>query len=381
MARCKQCGRNDIPDGAGWCCWCGTKLIKTRAKKKEASIPQAVQLNSGTWRIQLTVNGKRHSITAPTERECIEKARAIKAGLIEVNKSKSITLTKAIDNYIESKSNILSPSTIRGYREIQRNRFKSYMDSDITKMTDHRWQTAVNDEARIAAPKTVKNAWMFLSSVIAYAGLPKPKVTLPQQVAHNTPFLSPNEIDKFVAAVHSSDIEVVCLLGLSSLRASEAHALRWEDVDLTNRTIHVRRSVVKDESGKYVEKTATKNLSSNRIVPIMMDSLYEALNATENKEGLVVKMSMPRVRKQLVKACQAAGVTTVSFHGLRHSFASLAAHIGMPEAIAMQIGGWANDKIMKRIYTHVLETDVQRYQNEMSGFYNSKLHTKLHTES
>ena len=61
----------------------------------------------------------------------------------------------------------------------------------------------------------------------------------------------------------------------------------------------------------------------------------------------------------------------MGIHGLRHSFASLAAHLGIPENVAMRIGGWANDATMKRIYVHVLESDRERYGGEMAAFYNN----------
>ncbi len=244
------------------------------------------------------------------------------------------------------------------------------MSKDIYKMTPAQWQGMVNEEAQYVSSKTVKNAWLFVSSVLVFAGLPRISLSLPQLVAHETPFLPPDEIIRFVNYIKGSDIEIVCLLGLSSLRASEAHALHWEDIDLDNRVIHVHRSIVRDEHNFWIEKETNKNTSSTRIVPIMMDNLYEALITSYKDSGHVVSLSMPQVKKRLDKACIGAEVTPVTFHGLRHSFASLAAHLGMPEAIAMQIGGWSNDKIMKRIYTHVLETDVNRYQNEMSQYYN-----------
>ncbi len=215
--------------------------------------------------------------------------------------------------------------------------------------------------------------------MLKFAGLDSVNVSLPQPIPHDTPFLTPEEITRFVDAIKGTDIEIVCLLGLSSMRASEAHALHWEDVDMDKRLLYVRRSVVRSPDGVWIEKETNKNVTSNRVVPIMMDNLYDALKAAQQKDGHVVTITRSMVNRRLAKACAAAGVTDISFHGLRHSFASLAAHIGMPEAVAMQIGGWADDKIMKRIYTHVLETDVNRYQNEMSEYYN--LHTNLRTES
>lgn len=379
--KCNSCGRNDIPDGAGWCCWCGTKLIKTRKKSAELKVPTPKQVSSGKWFIRLRIDGRNTNITADTERECIEKARAVKAGLIKEEKQTSITLKTAINDYIAAKCNILSPSTIRGYKIIQKTRFQDYMDRDITKMTAKQWQTAVNNEAIGISPKTLKNSWMFINTVLDFSGVGKVKVSLPQVVPHNTPFLSPDEIKKLTSYIKGSEIEIPILLGLSSLRRSEAHALQWEDIDLKNRVIHVHRSMVQNENKEWITKETNKNSSSNRIVPIMMNNLYDALKREQKISGKVVEIPANTVRNRLKAACLDSGVTVVSYHGLRHSFASLAAHLGMQESVAMQIGGWANDKIMKRIYTHVLETDVDRYKNDMASFYNKKQTCKTATKT
>jgi integrase len=69
------------------------------------------------------------------------------------------------------------------------------------------------------------------------------------------------------------------------------------------------------------------------------------------------------------RVCRSAGLPEVGIHGLRHSFASLAYHLNMPEKIAMQIGGWENDATMKKIYTHVAKSDISKYQSIMQTYY------------
>ncbi|MDR1589760.1 MAG: hypothetical protein LBS51_06160, partial [Oscillospiraceae bacterium] len=56
---------------------------------------------------------------------------------------------------------------------------------------------------------------------------------------------------------------------------------------------------------------------------------------------------------------------------LRHSFASLAYHLNVPEKIAMQIGGWADDKTMRKIYTHIASKDIEKYTSELVKFFDN----------
>ena len=87
-------------------------------RKKKIKMPTATQIRGGSWRCQVMVNGKSHSILGSTETEAQAKAIAFKQGIIEQknkNKSSSFLLEDAISKYIEEKDKVLSPSTIRGY--------------------------------------------------------------------------------------------------------------------------------------------------------------------------------------------------------------------------------------------------------------------------
>ena len=68
-------------------------------------------------------------------------------------------------------------------------------------------------------------------------------------------------------------------------------------------------------------------------------------------------------------AAERAGVPYVKAHGLRHSFASLACHLGLREETAMRIGGWADYHTMKKIYTHVDPEDIVEDSARMLAFY------------
>ena len=158
------------------------------------------------------------------------------------------------------------------------------------------------------------------------------------------------------------------LLALSSLRQSEILALRWEDIDLKNRVLYVNGATVPGEDGKLIRKNTTKNSSSRRAVPIIQP-LYDALSATDNRTGSVVIFSTSGMYKGINRLCEANGLPAVGVHGLRHSFASLAYHLQIPEKIAMQIGGWANTQTMHRIYTHIGQKEISKQANKFTSFF------------
>lgn len=331
--------------------------------------PKARKLPSGSWFCRVRVNGKDIPITRATEKEAVAEAMAIKAGIRDARLHiRKRTVTQAIDDYIESRQNILSPSTIRGYRTIQRGRFQQMMHKEISAVTQTQWQRAVDAEARLVSAKTLVNAWCFLSSVIFETTGHRPVIRLPQVIPNERQWLTPTQIPIFVDAVKGHPVEIPALLALSSLRRSELLNLRWKDVDLKNGTLRVNGAAVLDENGELVHKRETKNKTSRRTVPII-PPLQEALENTEHKGEYVVTMRPNTIYTKINRLCQANGLPLVGVHGLRHSFASLAFHLQMPEKVAMEIGGWANDQTMHKIYTHLAQEDLKKHAQSFTDFF------------
>ena len=111
-------------------------------------LPKARQLPSGSWFVRVQVDGKTISITKPTKREAEQEAAALKSKAKQYTSTTDKTLTDAIDDYISSRENVLSPSTIRVYKQIQKYRFKSMMEKKVSSLTQEQLQRAVNAEAK-----------------------------------------------------------------------------------------------------------------------------------------------------------------------------------------------------------------------------------------
>lgn len=343
------------------------------------NVPKPRKLSSGNWFIQMRLGGESVSVTRPTSSACIKEARLIKAEYLAgkrapkqepVEEAKLPTLTSLIDQYIDSKNNTLSPSTIRGYRAIQKNRFKDTMERSVSDIPEDEWQSIANKEAALCSPKTLKNSFAFIRTVLrSEAKIKIPDITLPGSVSNETAFLEPDEIKIFVEAVKDTKYAVPTLLALSSLRISEIYALQWEDIPDDPKFIRVSGAVVLDEDHRFQKKKQNKNTSSARNVPIFIPELAAAIERDRQPTGRMVTMKQNTLRLGIHKICEDAGITDVTVHGLRHSFASLAYHLRIPERIAMEIGGWANINTMQKVYTHIAKSDISRYQTELQNFY------------
>lgn len=339
-------------------------------KKSDLKLPTVTQLDSGKYFTRVMINGKRIPITRDTEKECIAEYLALKTNAKKAAYHGHKTLSQVIDNYIENRDGLISPATIKGYRSYREQRFQNMMSKNIDTITDQQWQAAIKQESKTCSPKYIKNVWSLISGAIYEETGTKPRVILPNKEKNEHTFLEPEQLLEFVEVIKGNPVEIPALLEISSLRVSEMIALKWEDIDLQKETIHVRGARVRDKNGQLVHKRQNKNDTSRRFVPII-PPLKAALAAVEDKQGYVVKLSGQSVYRRVNKICRRLEFPEVGNHGLRHSFASLAYHLQIPEKIAMEIGGWANDQTMRKIYTHLSQRDIAKRSKDFTNFFSS----------
>lgn len=329
-------------------------------------VPKASKLPSGSWRIQLRLGGESISITERTEKDCVRKAELVKAEYRsgkETEKYYGITVTKAIDEFISSRANVLSPSTIKAYRSMQSHRFQSIMQRRIT--DSFNWQKLVDQESRLASAKTVKNSFVFIRSVFKENGIVVPDVKMPQIVKNEHPYLTWEQIPKFLDIIYGEPCEMAALLGLHSLRRSEMLAVEKSSVN--NGIIHIHGSAVVGENMELIRKATNKNTTSRRDVPVMIPRLQELVDNAP--DGFLITCYPTTMYNQINKLCEKNGLPKIGVHGLRHSFASLARHVGLSEQETMEIGGWADRNTMHNIYTHLDKVDRANAVNKMAAFY------------
>lgn len=357
---CKACKRN-VPNESIFCLHCGEKLVRTREKKKELSVPKPTQAASGEWYAQIMIDGRRHRVKGATPEEYAAKARALKLGLVESQREPDKrSLAQIVRAYIDSNTNTLSPSTIRGYEIIYRNRFKDCMNKPISKID---FQRMVNAEAKIAAPKTVVNAWGLVSAALSAAGEIPPKIKKPAVPASDEDWLDFEQIKVFLGAVRDKPVELAALLALHGLRTSEFLDLTVEQI--TADGIQIRGATVPDKDNKFVHKDTNKTLSSRRTVPVMIPRVLEILP----ESGKAVQLHPSTIRRALEDVCTAAGLPVCTPHDLRRSFASLAFHLGWDAQTTMQLGGWSNLQTVNAVYRKLSLKDKNRDIERMQAFY------------
>lgn len=336
-------------------------------------LPKVKQTASGKYHILLRVGGESISITERTETKCIAKATAIKERWnksieremqLEDNRISYFnpTLRQAINMYIDSRSNVLSPSTVRGYRNIQRLYYKNYMDRRIG---DIDFQQMVNEEAIEYNPKTIKNSFALVKASVKAYDIDVSSVRLPQLIRQERAWLDTEQLPIFLKAIQGKNCELIALLALHSLRRSEILAL--EKKDITDDFIIVHGAAVFDENYNLIHKPTNKNDSSFREIPIMIPKVQELVS--ELPDGRIFPKDINHHKEMIRKICREKGLPQVGLHGLRHSFCSLAYALGFDEKTTMALGGWSDYNTMRTIYTHIGRKDILRSVDKMRDFY------------
>ena len=230
---------------------------------------------------------------------------------------------------------------------------------------------------------TIKKQKLLLSQVLEHAMLteviqrnPVQGVQMPP-MTHNTKVVYPYEKDeqeKLVAAFTEEKNGRLrlrygwgCVLILETgLRAGEALALEWGDIDEEKRTLKVTKNMVRVDGKNLVQRT-TKTESGKRTIPLNS----RAMEAVQHLKAQQVAgcpyvfatqtgkhVSYRNLLATMEKACEAAGVEHRGLHALRHSFASNLYARGVEVKIISKLLGHASVEITYNRYIHFFEGDI-----------------------
>jgi integrase len=321
-------------------------------------LPQPRQKENGRWIVQVMVDGKRVGKEFDTQHEALFWAAGLKTKQQEYKRNPSkMTVTQAVDRYIESKSSVLSPSTIRGYRGIQETRMDDILEVHLEDLTQERVQRWVNGLAKRVSAKTVANAHGLLSTVLReYRPSMVLRTTLPQKVRPDIQIPSESDLKDIMAAAKGTRYELPIALAIwLGLRQSEIVGLTWDC--FKGDTLHIRQAVVEGENGP--EQKGTKTYSGKRTIklPQYLKDLIEAQPKTGDQ---ITPLSGHAIYNGFSRICEKAGVPHYRFHDLRHANASIMLSLGIPDKYSMKRMGHATNNMLKTTYQHTIkEKEIQ----------------------
>lgn len=161
------------------------------------------------------------------------------------------------------------------------------------------------------------------------------------------------------------------LLANTGLRAGEALALTWENVDMERQLIYVRQSVstVKDRDKGARKKnkviiTTVKTKTGNRTVPCNekamealrwmkqyqeMHNIHSRYVDCNDKGETLRQQTLPKILKAILEAAE---IPYKNVHSFRHTFATNLIEAGVDVKVVSQLLGHSSVKITYDTYVH-----------------------------
>lgn len=287
-----------------------------------------------------------------------------------------MTIKQAIHIYIESRSNVLSPSTKREYQKSLRLYFLEIGDIHISKTSNQILQKWINDLSYDRSPKTVRNIWSLLHAALRMHAPGKQfTVDFPKKRKTRINIPSEENISQLIQSCRSEDLRTAIILAsCMGLRRSEICALKWSDIREDHFLI-IDKAIVIDDQNRAITKQP-KTISSNRILEVPEKVLqylnYIKLLNKPKPDSYIVPLKPDGLTKRFVKLRNRYDIVC-RFHDLRHYYASVLVALNIPDIYAMEMMGHSTPGMLKKVYQHIMEFKMKDSTEKVNTYFTAKL--------
>lgn len=165
----------------------------------------------------------------------------------------------------------------------------------------------------------------------------------------------------------AKDGNMLMLALATGMRLGECLALRWTDIDLKAKHIKITRSLVraKQDDGSYMDiEAAPKSQASVRTIDLpdkimpLMRSLSKAATSEHDlvfhkDDGSYIFNKGPLRHLQAI--CRDLKITEITFHNLRHTYATRLFEAGVSLKTVQALLGHSDIATTQNIYVHVMQ--------------------------
>ncbi len=355
-------------------------MAKIRGKN-EGSIQQR---QNGTWRAQVSLEGRRLSFTGKTRRECQEW---LKKTIGQIDKGMTFTSTTlTLGEYLQSWLNSIKASkrlnTWLGYEQLIRNHVIPHLGKiKLKDLSPDQIQTFYNHllATDVGAYSVIK-IHILLHSALEQAvkvGLATRNVTHaaipPKPPVKEMAILEESQISQLLVAAKGGRFEALLHLAVATgMRQMELLGLKWTDLDWVKQTLKVERQLERSTSDQVkfaLPKTnqGRRTLALGNQTMTVLRKHYERQNEERKAAGVgwkefglifTTKVGTPLNYRNLLRdfklLLKAAGLPELRFHDLRHTAASLMLTHDIPVIVVSRRLGHAKPSITLDVYGHLI---------------------------
>jgi integrase len=340
-----------------------------------------------SWRgSYIGFDGKRHYVSGKTRREAEERLTEGKArrnsGLMF--ESGTIALGKYLKRWLEDVEGTVSPRTWERYEQNARIHIIPELGGmKLRTLTPAHLRGLYRQKQKKSdlAPRTINYIHQTLHKALEQAiadGLVDRNVAAiakaPRPLKKEMRYLNPEQAQALLDAARGDRLEALYVVAITTgMRQGELLGLRWHDVDLEAGVLHVRRTLGSIKGGVAVYKEPKGGRGRNIALSERSLEALRRHRVTQNGERLSLgslwedhrlvfpdhwgrptrRWTLDRLSfKPLLERAGLAGAIT--FHGLRHTCATLMLKGGVNVKVVSEMLGHADVALTLNVYSHVL---------------------------
>ena len=338
-------------------------------------------------------SGKRivRSVYAKTYNQAREKLQSAKTLVESIyeEESNGICFRTAAQEWLHMIERTKKHSTYTKYRLIYEKHIRAKLGDWSLSMLDNNTFMNISREIEVglSSESLKKSVVCVLNQIFSYAEshyhTQMFQCSYKKQCASNKPVevLNQTEQARLLQCLYDEmDIYkmgiIVCIS--TGLRLGEICSLKWDDVDLNGKILHINTTVQRIAvNGKSKRTTLLegepKSVFSKREIPLSEDVVSLLASYYNNSYTYVInknKPMEPRTYQYKFHAyLRAAGIEKKNFHALRHTFATNCISSGADAKSLSEILGHADVKITLNRYVHPTLETKRQHMNSLSAAY------------
>lgn len=229
---------------------------------------------------------------------------------------------------------------------------------------------------------TLLQALLNFASLHSFGNIPQIQIKKPQTKRKTHKILNLSEqqrLDRYLREQPQGSNLAIYLALHTGLRLGEICALQWENVDFAARQIHVLHTATRGQRGEWI-LGSPKSATSERVIPIT-ERLSALLHDEKMRTDSPFVFSAPRqgtflnprtLQYRFRRILQSVGLRRVTFHALRHTFATRWIECGMDIKSLSEYLGHSGVQVTLHIYVHSSERLKREGIERLERFYGQK---------
>ena len=381
------------------------------AKRRPSGDGMVRKREDGRWEGRIVVGHKENGdsifryVYAPTQKELSVKLRQhidTYQG-VDLTEDSSMTLSEWLDKWLdEYMAGTVRPSTLQTYRRYADLYMKPTLGNrpltQITPAEIQKLYTHLKERGRIRKHKKyghqLSNSMVHCIHILLHGAMsvaeqlrliprnPVQEVIAPKRELPPKQILNDEQLDTFLSAIQADEIwrDFFYAELTTGLRLGEICGLRWEDFDAEHGVLNIRRTI-HVEKGGVLTTGDTKTYAGTRKI-VLPPSTVQCLRKRQEAAladwifSNPLKPELPvnprAAYSQLKSLLKGAGLPSIRFHDLRHTFSTHALSSGVDAKTLSGILGHSRASFTLDTYTHVTG-DMQKRASEVVGDFLTEL--------